>query len=130
MNSKYGSLFDSQSNSRIEDIEKERKQNRNETEKKKNQSQTDRIFLNKKSREQNQRKKNTTSELFGFSTPKSSSTSKVTIIDTEMNRENLHHWGLPVRPWKSSEKKQESGDEKVSGKERNIRKARISAEKV
>ena len=46
-NAKYGSLFDSQSNLRTEETEKERKRNRNEIEQKKNQSQTNRIFQNK-----------------------------------------------------------------------------------
>ena len=93
LNAKYGSFSNNQSNARLEETGKERKQNRDGNEQKRNQSETNRTFQNKNHVNKLSTKENTTSGQSDISTVKSSLYSKTITIQNVMNRENFYHWG-------------------------------------
>ena len=77
----------------FQETKKEQKRDRNEIEQKKKQSQTNRTFQNKNHGKKLNANENTTSGQYDVSTVKNSSNSKLTIIENEVNCENVYHWG-------------------------------------
>ena len=92
LNTKYRSLFDSQSDYSKQDTETKRNTSESKNEQKNDQSHANRIFQNKGHVNKINESENTTSGQSEICSAKTSSNLKEEDIE-KMNRENLYHWG-------------------------------------
>ena len=132
LNTKYGSLFDSQSECSKQDTETKQNPSENKNEQRIDESHQNRTFQNKCHVNKTNNSENTSSGQSEISTAKTSSNTKSeeNIDDEKMNRENLYHWGATREIMEIIRRRKKPQNTTSSRKKRSLSESRNYAETV